>query len=543
MRMRGKLKETAVILVALGLLLGFAGAGQAARSGGTIIEAIATEPTNLNTLKAARRPEFTILHMMFEPLFTVNKQLEIEPLLVDSYKVSDDGLVWTFKIKDGIKFHDGTPLNAEAVKFSLEKDQAGNQGARISAIKGIQVVDDMTVAVNLKHPYPVLLSALSNPNITIFSPTAYQKAPQDWGSKVLVGTGPYMFEEWKSGDRVIMRKDPNYKHGPSFVTNKGPAYADQWIIRFIPEIATLNAELTSGEVDLSDYPTERDVDRLQKAAETNVIVDKSTVAVYININCSSDNKPFDDPRMRQALCHAVNAAAVRKAAMNNIGEPLYTSISPLTMGFDPASAEIAKPLVEYNPEKAKAILDELGWKDTGKGYREKDGQPLDVEFLAFSIPKFKRIAEVATPMLQKVGFKVNLKILEAGDLYERTLKGQHDLLSTSLVGSAGIALDDMVTTLHSKNLGTIAQWAHYSKPEMDELLDTALYNLDPDKRAEALRKAQEIAARDVVCIPIANAMEIFGYKKTLGGVENYRTHPWAYNQADETRALELWQGK
>ena len=510
------------------------------KSGGTIIEAIATEPTNLDTFKAARRPEYTVLHMMFEPLFTVDQKLQIQPLLVESYKTSQDGLTWTFVLKKDIQFHDGTPLNAEAVKFSLEKHMGGNQGTRLSAIKEIKVVDDMTFEVVLKNTYPVFLTALANPNICIISPTAFNKDPQAWGSKILVGTGPFQFVEWKSGDRVVMKKDPNYKHGPSFLNNQGPAHADGYEIRFIPEISTLVAEVTSGDVDFSDYVTERDVKRIQKSGKAGVIVDKSTVAVYININCSPDNKPFDDPKMREALCHAVNAEAVRKAAMAGIGSPLYTSISPMTMGFAPSSEEIAKPLVNYDPEKSKAILEELGWKDSGNGYREKDGKPLEVTFLAFSIPKFKRIAEVATPMLEKVGFKVDLQILEAGDLYEKTLKGKHDLLSTSLVGSAGIALDDLLITTHSKNLGTIVQWAHYKNPEMDALLDTALYDLDDQKREDALKKAQDMAARDLLCIPIANAMEIFGYKKDLG-VENYTTHPWAYNQSDGIRALELYK--
>jgi peptide/nickel transport system substrate-binding protein len=539
---KGAFGKQLLIAIALLYVLCMLGPVEAAeKKGGTIIEAIQTEPTNLNTLKAARRPEMTVLHLMFEPLFTVNKKLEIEPLLVDSYKVSADGLTWTLKIKSGISFHDGSPLDAEAVRFSLEKIQTGTQGIRIAAIKEMKVVDPMTLDVILKHPYPVFLTALSNPNVMIFSKTAYEKSPQDWGSKVLSGTGPLMFVEWKSGDRVVMKRNPAYTHGPSFVSNKGPAHVEGWIIRFIPEQATLIGELTSGEVDVSDYVSERDIDRIKNSKDAEVIVDKSTVAVYININCSSENKPFNDPKMRSALCHAVNTEAVRRAALNNVADPLYTYISSQTMGFSEAAVAIAKPLVEYAPDKAKAILEGLGWKDSGKGYREKDGTPLEVEFLAFNMPMFKRIAEVTAPMLEKAGFKVNLKILEAGDLYERVLKGNHDLLATSLVVSSGVALDDLVATLHSKNIGTIMQWAHYKNPEMDKLLDTALYDLDGAKRKSALAQVQELAAKEVVCIPIANAMEIFGYKKMIGGVESYKSHPWAYNQADMTRALELYK--
>jgi peptide/nickel transport system substrate-binding protein len=541
MSMKRTLQGMFSLLVVWAFFAGSAPFAQAQiKPGGTIIGAMATEPTNLNTLKMARRPENTILHLMFEPLFTVNKKLEIEPLLVESYKTSADGLVWTFVIKKGIQFHDGTPLNAEAVKFCLEKDQGGSQGPRISAIKEVKVVDEMTVDVILQHPYPVFLTALAHPGVVMFSPTAYEKAPQDWGSKVLVGTGPFMFVEWKSGDRVIMKKSPYYHHGPSFVKNKGPAYVDQWIVRFIPEEATLIGELTVGDVDLSTYVTERDINTVKSSKNTDLVTAKATSAIYLAINCAPENKPFNDPRMRSALAHAINAEAVRKAALSGVGDPLYTYISPQTMGFYKPAEEIAKPLIAYDPAKAKAILDELGWKDTGKGYREKDGQPLEVNFLAFSIPRYKRVAEVATPMLQKVGFKVNLQILEAGNLYEKTLKGEHDLLSTANVASAGIALDDLISTLHSKNLKSISQWAHFSNPEMDRLLDTASFNLDPEKRNAALDAAQELAAREIPCVPIANARAIFGYKKDIG-VENYITHPWAFEQADEWRGLEVYR--
>jgi peptide/nickel transport system substrate-binding protein len=337
-----------------------------------------------------------------------------------------------------------------------------------------------------------------------------------------------------------MKKNPDYHHGPSFVKNKGPAYVDQWIVRFIPEQATLIGELTSGNVDLSDYVTERDIEKVKSSKNTNLVTAKSTSAIYIAINCAPDNKPFNDPKMRSALAHSINADAVRKAALSGVGDPLYTYISSQTMGFDKPAEEIAKPLIAYDPAKAKAILDELGWKDSGKGYRQKDGQPLEANFLAFSIPRYKRVAEVATPMLEKVGFKVNLQILEAGNLYEKTLKGEHDLLSTAYVGGSGIALDDLVASMHSKNLKANVQWAHFSNPEMDRLLDTARFDLDPEKRKAALNAAQELAAREIPCIPIANALEIFGYKKDIG-VENYITHPWAFDQADEWRGLEVYR--
>jgi len=531
----------AVFTVVSALVLGVFGVAVASTTkGGTIIEAMGTEPTNLDIFKAARRPEYTILHLIFEPLFIVDPQLKIIPHLVESYNASSDQKTWTFTVKKGIKFHDGTELNAEAVKFSLDKHIKGSQGRFLKIIDSVVVKDPMTVAINLKKPYALLLNVLSSPNIVMASPTAYNKNPKEWGSKVLVGTGPMMFKEWRSGDRVVLVKNPDYRHGPAFLANRGPAYAEGWQIRFLPEPTTLIAELTAGDVDLSDYVTERDVKKVKRARKTELIEAPSTSAIYLAMNTKS--VPFNDKNIRIAAAHAVSAKAVRKGAMSGIGAPLYTPISPMILGFYKPSEEVGKKLTSYDPEKAKQLLDAAGWKDTnGDGVREKDGKELFVNFLAFNIARYKRMGEVATPMLEAVGFKVKLQILEPGDLYQRTLAGKHNLLSTGLVGSQGYAVDDLVSEMHSSSWGSVVQWCFYRNEKVDKLLDIARYNPDPKEREKALNEVQMIAAGEVIVIPIANAMEIFGYKKSLGGVENYVKHPWAFNQADEWRALEIYK--
>jgi peptide/nickel transport system substrate-binding protein len=532
-----------LILLSASLLLCtgiFVPGAVAAEKGAVIIEAMGTEPTNLDIFKAARQPEYTVLHLMFESLFVVDPTLKVQPLLVESHQVSDDQKTWTFVIRKGIKFHDGTPLNAEAVKFSFDRHMAGSQGRFLKVIESITVTDPMTVAMKLKQPFALLLNVLASPNIVIASPTAFNQNPQGWGSKTLVGTGPMMFKEWRSGDRVVMARNPEYKHGPSFLTNRGPAKVEGWEIRFLPEPTTLISELTAGDVDLSDYVTERDVKKVSQGKNTELFEAKSTSPIYLAMN--TRDEPFNDKNVRIAAAHAVNAEAVRKAAMSGIGAPLFTPISPMALGFHKPSEEAGKPLTDYSLEKAKQMLEAAGWKDAnGDGVREKNGKELAIEFLAFNIARYKRMAEVATPMLQEAGFKVNLQILEAGDLYQRTLAGKHHLLSTGLVGSQGFAVDDLVSELHTESLGTVAQWCLYKDEKMDKLLDTARYNPDPKEREKALNEAQMIAAQEVVVIPIANSMEIFGYKKALGGVESYIKHPWAFNQADEWRALEIYR--
>jgi peptide/nickel transport system substrate-binding protein len=539
----GKTRRIGMIwMVCLTLILGLAlcGDGQAApKKGGIIVEAMGTEPTNLDTFKARRQPELRILHMILEPLVVINPSFKIEPLLAESWKASKDAKTWTFTLKKGIKFHNGEPFNAEAVKFSLEKHLKGTVGPKIKVVDSIEAKDEYTVVLHLKQPYPELLLTLASFECTMIPPKGVTEAKTEWGSKVVIGTGPMMFKEWKSGERVILVRNPDYKHAPSFVSNKGPAYVDEYHFRFLVEPATLIAELTAGDVDLSAYVTERDVNKVKEDARTAVIMGKSTSAIYLAINMKK--APFDDIKVREALTRAVDAEAVRRAAMSGVAAPLYTPLSPSLLGYWPGAEEGAKPLVKYDPAQSKQILEAAGWKDSGKGYREKGGQPLEVNFLAFNIARYKRMAEVVTPMLEAAGFKVDLKILEAGDLYERVLKGEHHLLSTGFVTSQGVAIDDLVLMFHSSSIGMITQWSYYVKPEVDKLLDLARYDVDAKKRADALKKVQEIVAKDFPVVPIGNAMEIFGYKKTLGGVENYTKHPWCHDQVNAYRALELYK--
>ena len=200
-------------------------------------------------------------------------------------------------------------------------------------------------------------------------PKGVTEAKNEWGSKVVIGTGPMKFKEWKSGERVVLARNPDYRHAPSFVTNKGPAYVDEFHFRFLVEPATLIAELTAGDVDLSAYVTERDVNKVKEESRTALIEGKSTSAIYLAMNLRK--KPLDDLKIREALIHAIDAEAVRKAAMPGVADPLYTPLSPNLVGYWPGVEEMAEPLVNHDLAKAKQMLEAAGWKDwkgiSGKG--------------------------------------------------------------------------------------------------------------------------------------------------------------------------------
>lgn len=520
--------------------------GQALGQGNRIVEAMETEPTNLDLFAASRRPEFKILSMIHEPLLAMNKSLEVEPLLAEAWSLSDDQLTLTLTLKDGIQFHDGTEFNADAVKFSLDLHrERGSHASLLNAVREIEVTSPLEVAIHLSTPAPLLLESLASYWLGMVSPEAYTSSGDAWGNSVLVGTGPYRFANWQSGDRIVLERNDAYNHGPSFVRTTGPAAIEQWVIRFIREPSTLLAELMSGNVDFSDYILEKDFDEVEAHRNTSAIVKETSAMTYLALNtgmCAPDRiSPLTDVRVRRAMNFAIEKNAVIQAALAGHGTRGYASIAPTTVGYWPGADELGNSLSHYDPDRARQLLEEAGWVEGRNGVRVKDGQELTVELYAFTITRYSTIAQIAQAMLSDVGFRVNTNILEAGTLYEQTTAGQHDLLATGYEVSNGFALEDLRSTLHTDALGSVVAWSCYSNPEMDRLLDVANSDPDPQAREDALYAAQQLAIEDAVTIPLAVIARAIGYKTDrVGGVEEYTAHPWALAQADGLRALEFY---
>jgi len=349
-----------------------------------------------------------------------------------------------------------------------------------------------------------------------------------------------VFKEWISGDRIILEKNHDYNHGPAFLSNQGPAYVDKWVFRFIVEPFTLIAELEDGDVDCTTYVPEDAHDQVVGNPNLELATKPAPSSIHLAINTSPDNPPYNDVRVREAIAHAVDRKAVIKAALFGVAAPLYSLVPPGVVGYWKEGADLAYQYTNYDPEKSRSLLKEAGWVDTdGDGIREKDGKKLDLVFFAFNIARYSRIAQVVEPMLKDVGFNVKIMVLEPGDLYERVVRGEHDLLSTAWMGIS-LAQDVLFPTCDSEYLGTKSNWFLFSDPKFDAALDQSLSALDASERQQAIYKAQEIVIKAALCAPVASPLDMFGYKARIGGVDEYMEHPWAFARDDAIRALLLY---
>lgn len=280
---------------------------------------------------------------------------KIEPVLATEYSKSEDSLTWTFKIRQGVKFHDGTDLNAEAVKFSIDRTIELGKGAAYiwSCVKEINVVDDYTVEFKLNYPAPLDLIASSGYAAFIMSPTAVKNNPEDWLSQGnAAGTGPYMLQSFKMGQEVVLTKFEQYWKGWE------GQHFDKVVFQKIPETASRRQMVEKGDADITLELPYEDVNALKGNANVTIIEEPSFQDLMFFLNC--EKKPLDNVRVRQALSYAFPYEEVVKYAM---GDYATQSKGAIPLGHWGHGADL--PQYTYNLEKAKELLAEAGYADGG----------------------------------------------------------------------------------------------------------------------------------------------------------------------------------
>lgn len=278
---------------------------------------------------------------------------DVEPALAESWKVSEDGKVWTFYLRKNVKFHDGTPFNAEAVKFNIErqlppkatKDMA-YADFTYGMIEKVEVVDDYTVKITLKYPYaPFLANLAMGLSAPMISPTAAKKYGENY-SQNPVGTGPFMFVKWDKEQQIVLKANKSYWGGAPKV--------DRVIFKVVKENAVRANELLAGSVDMIDGVDPNDVPRLQKDSNVTILTAPGMNINYLGLR--TDKKPFDDPRIRQAISMAINREAIVKSLYQDKAILANGPLPPNLFGY----VKDLKPY-PYDPEKAKALLKEAGY--------------------------------------------------------------------------------------------------------------------------------------------------------------------------------------
>jgi len=461
------------------------------------------------------RDAYMIDMHIFDTLVTRDPETnEFADGLASSWEVLDDGQRYVFTLKPDVTFHDGTPFDAAAVVFNLERivDPATNSAVAVDILgpfASAEVIDDLTVAVNYstETSSTAVLDAFSQAYLSMVSPAAVEKYGEDFGRNP-VGTGPFVFTEWVTNDHIRLDRNDDYAWGSSLYDRQGPPWAAGIVFRPVPEPATRVAALESGDLDLAAQLDPTDAARIEGGGGFSLargVAPGFPVSFWMNTEAG----PTADLAVRQAVLYAFDRDTMLDAIYLGQFAPAFGPLSPATYAVN----EDLESMYPYDPEKAAAILDEAGWALNDDGIREKDGQTLTLRLFDL---RDQRRGEYLQANLEAVGIEVVPRIVESSDLFALTRDAtQYEMASTWFASSDPSILS---TLFLSSNIADGFAISRFADPALDEMLDDAFAMVDDDARSELYREIQQYIMDNALILPLYSETEIVGYADRLSGV-------------------------
>ncbi|WP_339277032.1 ABC transporter substrate-binding protein [Paenibacillus sp. FSL W8-0426] len=490
--------------------------GSTIAKGGDVTYALATSPDTLDPARSGLAVAIRVYRTIFENLVVKTNDGTIKPWLATEWEESEDHKTYTFKLRKGVTFHDGTPFNAEAVKFSLDRildpnTKAGNSAALIVPYESSDVIDEYTIQLNLSEPSRAFLGNLSQAALSIVSPTAVKKYGEQFGQHP-VGTGPFKFIKWDENVQVQVERNADYAWAPETVENKGAPYLNTLTFKIMPEEATRVGSLQSGQVTAIETVPPQNVLTLEKQPGFQLLK-VNTPGLPYTLFINQKKEPWNELKARQALQYGIDVGSIVKTLYLGTYEQAWSAVTPSILGYD-ASLENA---IQPDQAKAAQLLEEIGWKVGADGIREKNGQKLVLHYVDGSPNREKRndIAAMIQQQLKKIGVQVEVEITQDVGTVVHT-NGDYDIYGNSQVKDDPHAL---LPFYHTAAPGARATLSNLSSPEVDEWLEQGAVEFDDAKRAEIYGKVLRYIHDHAIIIPIYIFPYVVGASDTLKGLQ------------------------
>lgn len=404
-------------------------------SGGTLTVGLGSDTPIIDPSLTAYSVAAVVSRNVLDSLVGQAEDNRFTPWLAESWEINDNNKEYVFHLRKDVTFSDGTPLNAQAVKYNFErildpKTISHYSKSLLGPIKSITTPDEYTVVIRYEESFTPLLQGLSLPYLGIQSPTYLKNTPNT--SFTLVGSGPFLLDSFVKGSGSKLTKRADYNWGPGYANHTGPAYLDHIEFKYLPEASVRLGALNSGQIQAIDAVPPVNFKQVKSNPKLNVITHENpgvNRVLYLN----TGKGVFSDVKLRKAFQSAVDPAVAVNAAFFGSLRAADNVLGPATLYYDPS----VRNLWGYDLEKAGRLLDEAGWNQRDKdGYRTKDGQQLLVRFTY--VPTNVEAADVTLfqavqQQVKKAGFNLQFDPVDAGVFDERTASSSYDIASNFFV--------------------------------------------------------------------------------------------------------------
>ncbi len=473
------------------------------------------EVSSLDPHLLASQPNLTVARHVFESLTDVDPQTKLIPGLAESWRALD-ALTWEFRLRRGVKFHDGSEFTAEDAAFSLARPLSirgspGGFASYVRAVESASAVDSYTLRVKTKYPYGALPEDINS--ILIVSKKAAQNAgPEDFDSgRAMVGTGPYKFLRYQRGDRLELARHDQW-------WGKAPAW-DRVTLRVIPADPSRTAALLSGELDVIEHVPSADLKNINKNNRLRTIQTTSWRTILLHLDqyraqppgvSGPDGKtlaknPFMDPRVRRAMSMAIHREAIASRVMEGLAVPAANIVSPNVFGHNAA----LKPAA-YDPEGAKRLLAEAGYP---QGFRITLAGPNNRYI------NDEQVLQTVAQLLTRAGIQTRVEAAPMSAFLGRVRKEE---TAVSLLGwgsfAADLALRSLVAAPNPDKGYGAWNWGRYANPKVDALMEQALGSTDRGRREALAREANTLAMNDFAVIPLHHQVVSWAMRANLAYV-------------------------
>ncbi|MFJ1754060.1 ABC transporter substrate-binding protein [Kitasatospora sp. NPDC088134] len=526
----GPARVLAVAAAGVLLLAGCSGTGGGAAdagrpvAGGTLTYAVDTEPVSWDPHVSTQDLTAELQRQVFDSLVSEDAEGTFHPWLATSWEVAPDLKSFTFHLRTDVKFHDGTPFDAAAVKANFDhivaKETKSQYAANLlGSYTGTTVVDPATVKVEFAQPSAPFLQAASTAYLGFYSPKALTEnaVKLGQGGTADVGTGPFRFVSYSKGQEAVFEKNPDYAWGPATAAHTGPAHLDRFVVRFLPDASVRVGALSSGQVQVAKAVPPQSVAGVKANSQLKLLSQAAPGGNY-NLWLNGSLAPLDDQKVRQAVQRGIDLELDVKTVQFGQFPRAWSPISASTPGYDKA-LENSWP---YDRALSDRLLDEAGWTGRdGEGYRTKDGKRLTLTWPQLTANATQQSRDILGQAIQadlkKIGVEVQRPALDVGAYSTLVYGGK-----ANVVDLAWARFEPDVLWLFFNSASQPAKGGinatFLADRQLDEWTDRGRATLDPEQRAKAYRQVQARAIDLATVVPVYTPYALTGVSAKVGGL-------------------------